>query len=154
MQDMKVRLASADDAGTIGRMLWRWTQERDQPTQSEEAYAVEFRSWCEAHRATHIPFLAVQDDGTAVGMAWLALLDRVPRPITPSRVCGDVQSVYVAPEHRSNGIGAALMRALLEHAKDLGLEHVTVHSGTRAVHVYERAGFADTSTMLHLRTPD
>jgi GNAT superfamily N-acetyltransferase len=145
---MQVRLASADDVETLGRLLWRWTSERDEPEQSEDDYAFEFRGWCDAHRDTHIPFLAVDGDGTAVGMAWLALLDRVPRPNRRRRLFGDVQSVYVAPEYRSNGIGTALMRALLQHAKDLGLEHVTVHSGVRAVPVYERAGFASSRELL------
>ncbi len=81
-------------------------------------------------------------------MAWLALAARVPRPGRTGRLCGDVQSVYVVPEHRSAGVGVALVRALLQHAEALGLEHVTVHSSKRAVPVYERAGFAATRELL------
>jgi len=37
--------------------------------------------------------------------------------------------------------GAALVAAVLEEARRRGVEHVTVHSSTRAVALYERAGF-------------
>jgi GNAT superfamily N-acetyltransferase len=54
---------------------------------------------------------------------------------------GDVQSVYVIPELRNSGAGAALLDAVLTEARRLNLEHVTVHSSDRAVRFYQRAGF-------------
>ncbi|MEU4222498.1 GNAT family N-acetyltransferase [Actinoplanes sp. NPDC026623] len=51
------------------------------------------------------------------------------------------QSVMVRAEHRNRGIGAALMAAILAEAEARGLEHVTVHSGRRAVDFYLRNGF-------------
>jgi hypothetical protein len=42
-----------------------------------------------------------------------------------------VQSVYVVPELRDGGIGAALQEAVLAEAGRLELEHVTVHSSRR-----------------------
>jgi GNAT superfamily N-acetyltransferase len=72
-------------------------------------------------------------------MAWVALVPRVPRPQATSRLAADTQSVFVMPEQRGTGIGSALVEAASEHATRLGSLRVTVHSGRKAVPVYERA---------------
>ncbi|MGC4795703.1 GNAT family N-acetyltransferase [Micromonospora arida] len=51
---------------------------------------------------------------------------------------GDVQSVFVVPELRDRRVGALLMSAVLNEAHRLELEHLTVHSSTRAGALYER----------------
>lgn len=101
-----------------------------------EAYA----GWMAAHVETHLPFLA-EVDGYAVGAAWLFVAERVPRNESMVRPFGDVQSVIVREQYRNRGIGAALMAAILAEAHARGLEHVTVHSGRRAVDFYLRNGF-------------
>lgn len=54
-------------------------------------------------------------------MAWLMFTERVPGPAQQRRRFGDVQSVYVVPEVRGRGIGAALVQALLIEAGTLKL---------------------------------
>lgn len=76
----------------------------------------------------------------------------MPRPGATSRLSADIQSVFVLPEHRGRGIGSALVAAASEHAEHTGSLHVTVHSGRRAVPVYERLGFASSRQLLQ-RTP-
>lgn len=51
------------------------------------------------------------------------------------------------------GIGTALVEAASEHATHLGSLCVTVHSGRKAVPLYERMGF-ESSRRLLLRPPD
>lgn len=41
----------------------------------------------------------------------------------------------------TSGVGAALLDAVLAEARNRELEHVTVHSGDRAMPFYLRAGF-------------
>lgn len=45
--------------------------------------------------------------------------------------------------------GGRLMAAIVERARELGLERVTVHSSPRAVPAYERNGFASEDRLLH-----
>lgn len=49
-----------------------------------------------------------------------------------------MQSVFVVPELRDRRVGALLMSAVLNEAHRLELEHLTVHSSTRAGALYER----------------
>ncbi|GAB3148470.1 GNAT family N-acetyltransferase [Micromonospora sonneratiae] len=136
-----IRRATTDDAAALGGLRWRRLTERSGCTAADRtAFLEQFSAWLTDHRSTHVPFLAeVGDD--VVGMAWLMVADRVPAPTRRHRRSGDVQSVYVVPELRDGGIGAALLEAVLAEARQLGLEHVTVHSSERAVRFYQRVGF-------------
>ncbi|WP_239141415.1 GNAT family N-acetyltransferase [Actinoplanes campanulatus] len=99
-----------------------------------------FTGWMATHAETHLPFVA-EIDGYVVGCAWLFVAQRVPGSQAMDRRFGDVQSVMVREEFRRQGIGAALMAAILAEARDRGLLHVTVHSGRRAVDFYRCNGF-------------
>lgn len=98
-----------------------------------------FSAWVHHHLSTHLPFIAELDDRPA-GMAWFMIGERVPSRSRAHRPCGDVQSVYVLPQLRDQGIGAAPMDAVLAEASKLDLEQVTVHSSRRAG-LYQRRGF-------------
>ena len=57
---------------------------------------------------------------------------------------GEVKRMYVVPAHRGRGYSRALLRALVQHARDIGLREVRLETGTRqpaAVGLYESEGF-------------
>lgn len=87
-------------------------------------------------------------DSLVIGMAWLAVTQRVPHPRAFERMSGDVQCMYVVPEERDRGLGGELIEAVLAWATDLGLERVTVHSSGRAVSAYSRHGFEVSPRLL------
>ncbi|WP_051724178.1 GNAT family N-acetyltransferase [Micromonospora chokoriensis] len=143
-----VRAATAADAAALAGLRWRRLTEERGYTGTDHADFVEaFVGWVTEHLPTHLPFLA-EVDGDVVGMAWLMVADRVPTPVHRSRQSGDVQAVYVVPERRGNGIGAALLEEVLAEARRRDLEHVTVHSSRRAVPLYQRVGFQHDPTWL------
>jgi GNAT superfamily N-acetyltransferase len=138
-----VRKATAADAPALARLRWQWLAEkRDEPSVDRASFLAFFAAWVIDHLPTHVPFL-LEVDGRIAGMAWLMLADRVPSPARVDRRTGDVQSVYVLPELRNGGAGAALIDAVLAEARDRELEHVTVHSSERASPFYLRSGFAE-----------
>ncbi|NHA69906.1 GNAT family N-acetyltransferase, partial [Phycicoccus flavus] len=107
---------------------------------SRDEYADGLRDWMTAHPSI-VPFLG-SVGGQDVGMAWLVLVPRVPDPRSFDRLTGDIQSVYVLPDHRDAGLGARLVDAALAHARGAGCFRVTVHAQPAAASLYERAGFA------------
>lgn len=92
-------------------------------------------------------------DGELVGMAWLAVFDRAPNPGDLVRRCGDVQSVFVLPEHQGKGIGDQLVRALCATADRLGIRKLTLDSREPVVPFYERFGFESTGTLMERIRP-
>ena len=138
--DVEIRTAGTADVGILAELLLQFA-EGDGTPGDRKRFATDLLGWWQVHRDSHVAFLAVLPPGEPVGMVWLALAARVPRPGSTGRLGGDVQSLYVAPEHRSTGVGSALVESVLRHAESLGLEHVTVHSNEQAQSLYGRAGF-------------
>jgi putative acetyltransferase len=57
---------------------------------------------------------------------------------------GEIKRMYAAPAVRGRGIARALLRALLDHARDNGLGEVWLETGTlqpEAISLYESEGF-------------
>lgn len=89
-----------------------------------------------------------------VAMAALEEQDELP-PIT---VCmenkrhGWIVSVYTKPEHRGKGYQQALMKELLQMARERGFGDVTLTTNRPdAIHVYTKAGFQHTSDKYFLK---
>lgn len=144
---MKICLAAQADVAQLARLLWLNAAPEQRAQQSVEAFADDLAAWW-AVNDSHFAFVARLDDSELVGMAWLAVVPRVPRPGTTTRRSADIQSVFVVPEFRGRRVGSALVQAASDHALDLGAGHVTVHSGRKAVPVYERLGFSSSRQLL------
>jgi GNAT superfamily N-acetyltransferase len=145
---MDICIADQADLRHLARLLWLNAAPDQQAKQSVESFAVDLDAWWTDHDDSHLAFIARLAESEVVGMAWLALVPRVPRPGVTTRRSADIQSVFVVPEQRGKRIGSALVQAASDHAFRLGAGHVTVHSGRKAVPVYERLGFASSRQLL------
>ncbi|MFI5695109.1 GNAT family N-acetyltransferase [Kribbella sp. NPDC051586] len=145
---MRISEANADDIAELARLLWLNSDDGELVQQSVDAFAAELEEWWAACAASHVAYVARLDGPELVGMAWVALIARPPRPGMTSRMSADIQSVFVTPDVRGQGIGAALIQAASDHAVRLGALRVTVHSGTKAVPLYERLGFESSRQLL------
>lgn len=92
-----------------------------------------------------------EDEHRLVGMAWLVLFERVPNVDARVRVTGDIQSVFALPTHRRQGIGRALVAALISAADKMTLTRVTVSANEAAAHLYLDAGFTQEKNLLERR---
>jgi GNAT superfamily N-acetyltransferase len=145
---MDIGVAGQADLADLARLLWLHAAPDEQARQCIESFAVDLGSWWTYHDDSHLAFIARLAESEVVGMAWLALIPRVPRPGAHTRRSADIQSVFVAAEHRGKRIGSALVQAALEHALRLGASRVTVHSGRKAVPIYEMLGFGSSRQLL------
>ena len=137
-----------DDVAALAEVLWLHDRGELPDQKSLHQFAVELAQWWDDHHYTHTAFVAQLGGPQLVGMAWVAMVPRVPRPAVFTRLSADLQSVFVRPEHRGRGIGSALVEAASEHAVGLGALRLTVHSGRKAVPLYERLGFATSPQLL------
>jgi len=148
--DVECRQATERDLPALAALRFRWRHgERGEEGMDEAEFAAALAGWGAEHAASHTPFVAMDGD-EAVGTAWLALVERVPSPAQHTRLGGVVQSVYVVPERRNQGVGEQLMRAVISTARDRSLEWLIVHPSRRAVPFYRRLGFTGTTNMLRL----
>ncbi|THG31525.1 GNAT family N-acetyltransferase [Naasia lichenicola] len=141
MSGATVRQANLADVRLAAALRWAWVMEEQAGSSSlsRDDFIAEFVDWADQHAATHQCFVA-EVEGAVVGMAWLAVTDRVPSPRSLNRRTAGIQSVYVSPELRNQGIGSLLIEAVVRAAASSGAERLTVHSSPGAVSAYDRAG--------------
>lgn len=148
MDAIEIRPARSEEFPAVAGLRWAWEVEAGaECSVPRERFEREFAEWARRHAESH-RCIVVCRNGIVVGMAWLAVLARVPTPDNMARAVGDLQSVYLVPEARSGGLGGRLITAVLDEARALGLPKVTVQSTTRAVPVYCRNGFAALPKLL------
>ena len=132
----------------MATLRWEWLAENGSADLGErEDFVRHFVTWARENAGSHRCTVLARDD-RVIGMAWLAVVQRVPTPRAPRRASGDLQCVYVVPEARDGGLGGRLIQAVLDGARELGLERVTVHSTTRAIPAYARSGFQGSPRLL------
>jgi GNAT superfamily N-acetyltransferase len=149
---VEFRIASADDVRAIALLRWDATAEDGPAVQTRDDFATAFVEWAEAVKTTHTAFVAV-DDGAVVGSAWLAQIPRAPDPGMKRRTNGDLQTVFVVPDRRNAGVGAALIRQVLAHGWRHGMSAVTVAANERAATFYLRLGFTGDPLDLRIAAP-
>jgi hypothetical protein len=76
---MQIRVAGSDDVGHLAELLATFA-ESDEPAGTGQRFAPDLLRWWTDHRDSHVAFLALLPSGDVVGMAWLAVTARVPRP--------------------------------------------------------------------------
>jgi len=100
---------------------------------------------------SHGFILIARSSDDVVGVAYVAI-------ILSAEHCGKVgwlEELYVLPEYRSQGIGAALMTAVLERARRLGIVAIDLEvdaAHRRAESLYRRFGFRSLDRSRWVRT--
>jgi putative acetyltransferase len=80
-------------------------------------------------------FVVAREAGKAVGCGAIRVLDETT---------AEVKRMYVEPERRGTGIGAAVLAELETTAKRLGMKRLVLETGVQqgaAIALYRRAGF-------------
>jgi GNAT superfamily N-acetyltransferase len=151
--DIVVRTATPADMSDLAALRWRWAlpEKTAQPAALRD-FSSALEQWMTLQREVSVCKIALLD-AELVGMAWLAVFDRVPNPDDLRRRSGDVQSVFVVPEHRGLGIGRRLMAAICEAADNLGIRKLTVDSNDEAFPFYEHIGFTRSDLLLQRERP-
>jgi ribosomal protein S18 acetylase RimI-like enzyme len=129
------RLATVDDAATVGDLLHRFAAEFGEPTPGPEALTDRAR---EALARGESEFLLV--GAPEVGIAQLRFRSSV---WTGRRDCY-LEDLYVVPGERGRGLGRALLDRALALARERGSTHVELatHEEDKAARgLYESSGF-------------
>ena len=133
---MTIRRA-ANSERTLLRELWEeFEQELGGPAYLQETWE---EAWPDLSRTIRDgAALVAEEDGRAVGFIFCVLGDR-------GRKTAHITDFYVRPEARGRGVGRALLRALIDPARETGLDHVSLEvllRNAEARRLYERLGFA------------
>lgn len=88
-----------------------------------------------------VPEALEWDGEDEAALHWLAWQDGVAVGTVRLRAGGHIGRMAVLGEHRGRGIGARLLAAAIERARQDGLAEVYLHAQVHALEFYARAGF-------------
>ena len=135
-----VRVASRDDADAIGRLLYAFNREFDEPAPAPSALADRMRLLLDGGDTV----VLLVDDGLE-GPAGLAVL-RFRAAIWSTGLECYLAELYVTPDRRGQGRGRALMEAVLREARRLGADTMDIgvdEPDVAARRLYESLGFTN-----------
>jgi ribosomal protein S18 acetylase RimI-like enzyme len=133
----RVRRADRDDAADIGRLLYDFNREFDEPTPAPAALAERLRQLIEGGDT-----LVVLGGEGPDGLAVL----RFRSALWSSGLECYLAELYVAPASRGRGLGRALMEAALSEARLRGADSMDIgvdEPDTAARRLYESLGFTN-----------
>jgi GNAT superfamily N-acetyltransferase len=114
--------------------------------EAEEAY----RKWVRRETAARrfYSFIATKGDGTIGGSGAIWLQPVQPRPGALAGSHGAyIMSMYTEEAARHMGVATALVRRMLDWAKDRGFSRVTLHASKFGRPLYLRLGFEESNEM-------
>jgi hypothetical protein len=116
VNDIDIRPAKDSELGTVAELRWQWILENGgTPVTTRDEFVHHFVRWAQENAFSHRCMVVVRGD-IVIGMAWLAIIQRVPTPRALERASGDVQCVYIVPDERDTGLGGRLIDMVLELA--------------------------------------
>ncbi|NNN35137.1 GNAT family N-acetyltransferase [Streptomyces sp. S3(2020)] len=95
----------------------------------------------DAYDAAAVHVLAVREDGVPLGTGRLLHGPRAAEKVGGDLTLGSLGRLAVTQDVRGLGVGVALVRAIEDAARALGLAAVDLHAQTHALGFYERLGY-------------
>ncbi len=132
-----IRRATAADAPEIARLLHRFNTEFNEPTPGVPALTENVGRLLEGDEIV----VLLAGDGPD-GLAQL----QFRLSVWSEALDAYLAELYVVPERRGEGIGRALLEAVLEVSREAGAGHIdlgTSEDDTVAIALYESAGFTN-----------
>ena len=117
-----VRLADPRDAPSVALLLYDFNREFDEPVPEPGELTRHLRGLLESAAIT---VLLAEGEG-------LVVLRFQPSLLSESLDCY-LEEVYIVPARRRRGIGTALIKAALRHARDRGAGYAYLGTGEEAV---------------------
>ena len=143
---MRVRKATLDDVDAIVRLntIVQGLHHRELPERFKPpdpaTYAPTVRAWLIEENRTW--FLAELEGGEPVGYALAVRRERPENPLTRRQIVVELEQIAVDPVVRRQGIGSALAREVMDHARRCGVRTVEL-----SVHAFNQEAQAFFSTI-------
>ncbi|TPI13588.1 N-acetyltransferase family protein [Mesorhizobium sp. B4-1-3] len=141
MSTIAIRPATAADLDRITEIYADAVMHGTSSYELEPPSRAEMGDRFDALVAGGFPYLVADKNGVVLGYAYAGPLR--PRPAYRFVV---EDSVYVAPEAKGQGVGSALMQALIETARAAGFRQIIAvigdgHADSASVRLHEKLGF-------------
>lgn len=129
------------------RRDFTFEDEESQRRASRPEYEAECREFLtEAISADTWDIWVAEVSGQIVSHVYVALIDKVPRPVRANRRIGYLTNMCTRPPHRAGGIGGRLVRRAQDAARQADVELMIAWPSEDSIAFYERHGFKEASS--------
>jgi GNAT superfamily N-acetyltransferase len=141
-----IRIAGDADAPALAGLRRAWTAEWHGPA-DDEGFEARFLAWYQRESPRRVCWLAEAGSEPA-GMMNMSVFERMPQPGRDPGSWGYLGNAFVLAAYRNQGIGSAMLRALLAHADEQRFARVVLSPSARSVPFYQRHGFTADHDLL------
>ena len=141
MEEALIRRARLADVDQLVALRREFTFEDDEGPERPE-YEVACRAFLTEAIDRGWQIWVAEVGGRVVSHVYVALIDKVPRPIREHRRIAYLTNVYTRPEFRGRGIGSRVLKRAQAAARDADVELMLVWPSEESLDFYRRHGFA------------
>lgn len=147
-----IRRANAGDVAELARLRWAMTVEMNEATDHPATFTQRFGGFAaRALAGNQWAVFVAERDRALLGMVWVQLVDRVPRPNATPATYAYITSVFVEQTERNAGLGRSILDAALAWIAAQDAEMTVLWPSERSGRFYERAGFGPSDAFTRRR---
>lgn len=135
---MTVRVAEPEDALALAALQLRWDLERGAVRRAD--FIRRYGDAWLACRETRPAWVAKVPDGNPIGFVLGAHITTLPSLVRPRNGLLLLSAVYVDADHRRQGVGEQLIRAVLGWAPQHDVTRIQLDADEAAIALFERIG--------------
>lgn len=153
LSSVRFRRASPADTPLLARMRHEFRSGQAPTAEPDDDFLRRCATWMAPRLESGSAWRAwlAEADGREAGSVWMQLVEKIPNPGQEGESLAYLSSFYVRPEHRNAGIGAGLLRTVLDECARLGVDTVFLWPSERSRSLYARNGFRHADQRVLLR---
>lgn len=152
-RELEYRVASESDLKRLAELRWQFRTDEDEekPRHTQNEFILECERFLREglSSGTQAYWLAIEND-EIVSHVFVHRIPMIPRPCKIRDFFGYITNAYTLPRMRGEGIGAALMKRVIEWAQSEDLELLIVWPSDQAIPFYQRLGFDSENDVMQL----
>jgi GNAT superfamily N-acetyltransferase len=156
-QEVAIRVADERDLGALAQLRRAWLEERLGYPVEDPGFEASFAQWWRVELPRRTFWLAEvgspRSGYTAVGSINVLEIVHMPRPGARGGRIGHVGNAFVLASYADRGVPAALLQAVVEHAKVRRYRRLLLAPTAGSAPFYRRAGFAPAGEGLLMLDP-
>jgi GNAT superfamily N-acetyltransferase len=152
-EQVTIRQAAPEDAQQLARLRWVMAAEEEPALaqDDQETFTADFLAFVPTALSQGWTVFVAEVDGSLVANMWLYEVPMLPRPDTHhDRGFGYVANAFTIRSFRNQGIGAALLDAVVELGRQQGWEQLITWPSEESIPFYRRAGFQEGQEEMEL----
>ncbi|MDL2281320.1 GNAT family N-acetyltransferase [Selenomonadales bacterium OttesenSCG-928-I06] len=139
--NFNIRLATKDEINILADLRMDFLLETASKKSSDE-FKANTINYMQKHFDDNSFFCFVAEkENKIISTVMICFYDHLPKANNPTGKIGYLFNVYTLPEYRGAGIGAKVLKATLDLAKENGINEIFIKAEFKAMPLYKRIGF-------------